>query len=296
MHLPSLLTSLLVPILTLAVTQEPLSAVPTAATTATSQPLSNGKYELRSEGIRALFVPYGASLANLFIPDKNGRELDVVLGFDNASFYSTTNWHPHLNGVPGRYANRIRNGTFTIDGTTYHTDLNDKGGFDTLHGGSNGWDYRNWTVVKHTTDSITFCLEDPAGEMGFPGAVSSHVTYSLTPHRWHIRMTARATTERTPVMLTSHTYLNLDGFRNPGTDLALNHTLYMPFARGRVQTDAILVPTGELLDNAKDGAYDFWSGPKQVGAGFGKAGLEGGCGYNCTGFGAYCAVVTMTDY
>jgi aldose 1-epimerase len=65
--------------------------------------LKNGKYELQSDGIRALFVPYGASLSNLFIKDIHGVERDIVLGFDNASCYSESALHPHLNGVPGRY-------------------------------------------------------------------------------------------------------------------------------------------------------------------------------------------------
>lgn len=145
--------------------------------------LPNGKYEISSEGIRAQFIPYAASITNLFIEDVHGVERDIVLGFDNATYYSISKLHPHLNGVPGRYANRIKNSTFTIDGTTYHTDPNDNKGLDTLHGGSNGWDYRNWTLVAHTSDSITFSLVDGDGEMGFPGEVVAHVTYTVTPHQ-----------------------------------------------------------------------------------------------------------------
>ncbi|RMY33539.1 hypothetical protein D0865_14431 [Hortaea werneckii] len=182
----------------------PLLAVSvTANNTPTVRP--DGKYEICSEGIRGYFIPYGASISNLFIQDIHGKERDIVLGFDNATTYSSSRLHPHLNGVPGRYANRIKNGTFEIDGVTYHTDLNDNGGLDTLHGGKNGWDYRNWTVVAHTPDSITFSLVDEDGEMGFPGQVVSYVTYTLTPYQWHIRMTAFATTKKTPsTYLTSY--------------------------------------------------------------------------------------------
>ena len=244
--------------------------------------LPNGKYEICSEGIRANFIPYGASLSNLFIKDIRGVERDVVLGFDNATYYSESALHPHLNGVPGRYANRIKNGTFTVDGVTYHTDLNDNHGLDTLHGGSDGWDYRNWTVVAHTTGSITFSLVDPPGKMGFPGEVVAYVTYTVTPYQWHLRMTALAITKKTPIMLSSHTYWNLDGFQNPNTPTALNYSLHMPYAGQRVAIDNIEIPTGDILANKKDGLFDFWSRPKQIRGDISST--LGACGFNCTGY------------
>jgi aldose 1-epimerase len=70
---------------------------------------ADGKYTLEAEGIRAQFIPYGASITNLFINDTNGVERDIVLGFDNATAYETDKSHAHMGGVPGRYANRIRN-------------------------------------------------------------------------------------------------------------------------------------------------------------------------------------------
>lgn len=97
--------------------------------------MPNGKYQISSEGIRANFIPYGASISNLFIEDVHGEERDIVLGFDNASYYAIDKQHPHLGGVPGRYANRIKNSTFEIDGMVYHTDPNEHGGLNTLHGG-----------------------------------------------------------------------------------------------------------------------------------------------------------------
>lgn len=120
-----------------------------------SKVLPNAKYEIEAEGIRAQFIPYAASITNLFIIDVHGIERDIVLGFDNASYYSISKLRPHLNGVPGRYTNRIKNSTFTIDGETYKVDANDNGGLDTLHGGSHGWDHRDWTLEAHTSDSIT---------------------------------------------------------------------------------------------------------------------------------------------
>ena len=252
---------------------------------------ADGKYEICAGGIRAYFIPYGASLSNLFIQDIHGVERDIVLGFDNATYYSESALHPHLNGIPGRYANRISNGTFTIDSETHHTDLNENGE-DTLHGGSDGWDWRNWTVIAHTTDSVTFSLVDPADSMGFPGEVTAFVIYTVTPYSWNVRMNALATTRKTPIMLTSHTYLNLDGFQNPHTPLALEHTLYMPHAGQRISTDGTLIPDGDVLPNVKDGTFDFWSKPKQLGANItAPLGLNitysaahGACGTGCTGY------------
>lgn len=171
---------------------------------------ANGKYEISGPGIRAQFIAYGASISNLFINDTSGLERDVVTGWDNASYYEVDRQHPHFGGVPGRYANRIKNSTFTIDGTKYEivgneniTPENPKG-LDTLHGGPDGWDWRNWTVVAHTSNSITFSLVDEDGHEGFPGEVVSYVTYTLGNMTWDIRMVALATTKVTPIMLSSH--------------------------------------------------------------------------------------------
>lgn len=175
-----------------------------------SGPDVNGKYEISGIGIRANFIPYGASISNLFINDTSNVERDIVGGFDNASYYGIDRQHPHFGGVPGRYANRIKNSSFDIDGTTYNVLPNENpepgspNGVDTLHGGPDGWDWRNWTVVAHTSDSITFSLTDPDGDQGFPGEVISYVTYTLGNMTWDLRMTAIATTKITPIMLSSH--------------------------------------------------------------------------------------------
>lgn len=271
-----------------------------------SSVMPNGKYVISSEGIRANFIPYGASLSNMFITDVHGVERDIVLGFDNAvsllrsersvpmnhpltacflqTYYTESKLHPHLCGVPGRYANRIKNSTFTIDGETYHTQANDNGGLDTLHGGADGWDYRNFTVVAHTTDSITFSLVDPDGKEGFPGQVIAYITYTVTPYQWHLRMNAISTTKKTPIMLSSHTYWNLDGFQNPSTPLALNYSLYLPYAGTRTAIDNIEIPTGDILGNQQYSVNDWWSAPKQLGANISSPDLLGNCGYNCTGY------------
>ncbi|KAI9737288.1 MAG: hypothetical protein M1818_005821 [Claussenomyces sp. TS43310] len=253
-------------------------------------PGPDGKYTIEAPGIRAKFIPYGASISNLFINDSRGVERDVVMGFDNASYYSIDRQHPHLGAVPGRYANRIKNSTFELDGMTYHI-LPDEhpmpgypNGTDTLHGGPDGWDWRNFTVVAHTTDSITFSIVDPDGKEGFPGEVVSYITYTLSNMTWHLKMVAMATTKKTPIMLSSHTYWNLDGFQNPNTPLVLNHSLWLPYSGQRVGADGNLIPDGTILPNQPGSVNDFWSAPKQLGANFSSPEALGNCGTNCTGY------------
>ncbi|KAI5862430.1 galactose mutarotase-like protein [Durotheca rogersii] len=253
-------------------------------------PDENGFWWIHSEDLSAAFIPYGASIAKLLIHDKYGIQRDIVAGFDNATAYELDPTHPHLGGVPGRYANRIQNSTFEIDGEIFHTDANENptaeapNGANTLHGGHNGWDFRSFTVVSHSNDSITFSIVDPDGEQGFPGEVISYITYTLRDLTWDFKMVAIATTKKTPIMLSSHTYWNLDGFANNETNTALNHTLYLPYSGQRVGVDNILVPTGDILANKRGSVNDFWSAPKQIGADLESPEALGNCGFNCTGY------------
>ncbi|KAI0395664.1 aldose-1-epimerase [Xylariaceae sp. FL0594] len=261
-----------------------------AADYPTDGPDENGLYWIQSEGLSAAFIAYGASISRLLINDQYGIQRDIVAGFDNATYYEVDKQHPHLGGVPGRYANRIQNSTFEIDGVTYHVDANENptaaapNGADTLHGGHDGWDYRNFSVVSHTKDSITFSIVDPDGKEGFPGEVVSYVTYTVHDSTWDIKMVALATTKKTPIMLSSHTYWNLDGFANNETQTALNHSLYLPYSGQRVGVDNILIPTGDILANPKGSVNDFWSAPKQLGTSLSDPEAEGNCGFGCTGY------------
>ena len=235
-------------------------------------------------------MPYGASISNLFINDTNGIERDIVLGWDNATYYTEDGQHPHFGTIPGRYANRIQNASFELDGETYNIDPNEQvgePGQDALHGGLRGWDWRNWTVTAHTTDSITFSLVDPDGAEGFPGEVIAYVTYTLTPFQWHIRMMALSITKTTPIMLSSHTYWNLDAFQNTANNgSVLNHTLSLPYSGQRIAVDGDLIPTGDVYAIPPGSFNDFRSAPKQIGTNFSSPGDPGlgNCGTNCTGY------------
>lgn len=247
-------------------------------------------YNITATNITASFIGYGARLIALYVPDVNGMMQDVVVGYDDPKTYvhdSETN-HTFFGAVVGRYANRIKNGTFTIDGNRYHIPENENGGIDTLHGGIVGYDQRNWTVAKATNDSITFTFLDPGLEH-FPGTVLNHVTFTVDTEMSALnpkglpqltsRIVSMSLDKKTPIMLANHVYWNLDAFQKP---TILNETMYMPLAKRFVEGDNILIPNGTIGDvnTAYKGALDFTT-PKQVGAGFADA--NGVCGYNCTG-------------
>ncbi|KAH8177931.1 aldose 1-epimerase domain-containing protein [Sarocladium implicatum] len=262
----------------------PMAAAASKSNSSEPKPDKDGKYWLETDHMKLGFVPFGAAISDLRLNDKHGVERDIVAGFDNATYYTIDEQKPNFGVVPGRYANRIKNATFEIDGEWYNITANDNDGLDALHGGENGWGLRNWTVASYSDDSITFSILDEDGEEGFPGEVLSYVTYTVDGWDWDIKIVALSLTKKTPIMLTSHTYWNLDGFANNETSSALNHTLHMPYSGQRVGVDNILIPTGDILPNAKGSVNDFWSEPKQIGASWDDEELEGNCGFNCTGY------------
>jgi len=240
------------------------------------------KYELKADGIQASFIPYGARLTNLLVHDKNGDWQDVALGYDSGERYleDTLTNHTYFGPVVGRYANRIKNGTFTIDGQESEIPNNEHNGTNPLHGGEIGYDQRNWTVVSHTGNSITFHLYDAAYQ-GFPGDLINVATYTLTDDAAFIsRLVSIPVNEATPVMLSNHIYWNLGAFSNEDAITVLNDTLYMPYADRYVQTDGILIPNGTIA--VTNGTSLDFTKPKTIGRDVEDA--VGVCGTDCTGY------------
>lgn len=258
------------------------------ATSTSSSPFT--LYTITANNITATFIPYGARLTSVLVPDRNGNQQDVIAGYDDPMQYLTdteTN-HTYFGPIVGRYANRIRNGTFTLDGVTSQIPENENGGKDTLHGGSVGYDQRNWTVTSNSTSSITFTLLDTAFE-GFPGSVLTHATYTLSSTasgpmgQLHPRLTAKSVSialdMETPIMLANHIYWNLNAFTS--ATILNDTTLWMPYSDRYIEIDTIEIPTGGLATVASRPALDFTS-PKLVGQDI--ASCQGCCGYNCTGY------------
>ncbi|CCO37957.1 aldose 1-epimerase [Rhizoctonia solani AG-1 IB] len=144
--------------------------------------------------IKAKFIGSGASLSELWVKDKYGCFRDVVLGYDNTTLWKTDPSHPILNSIVGRYANRIKNGTFSIpiskspdpnSPNTYHIFRNGPDSAFAAHGGEIGWDRRDWTLVSSTSRSLTFQHFDPADE-GFPGNVTVKASDNILigQYRW----------------------------------------------------------------------------------------------------------------
>ena len=244
------------------------------------------KYTISAPGINASFINYGARLTNLYVNDKNGNPQDVVLGYDTPSQYinDTNTVHTYFGPVVGRYANRIKNGTFTVDGVTSHIPENENNGTDTLHGGTIGYDQRNWTVVVANASSITFSFLD-VGYEGFPGSVITYATYSVSSSSsgptWTSRLVSIPLDAPTPIMLANHVYWNLDAFSNPADSTILNHTLHMPYAARYIEIDNIEVPNGSVGTVAASPFLDFTS-PKQIGRDIAQA--VNACGLGCTGY------------
>lgn len=239
-------------------------------------------YNLEADGIRATFIPYGARLTHLYVKDRNGDWQDVAVGYDDPRQYliDTQTNHTYFGPIVGRYANRIKNGTFTIDGQTSNIPKNEHNGTNPLHGGFVGYDQQNWTVASVSGNSITFSFYDEH-KSGFPGDVLNLATYTLTDDAaWISRLVSIPFNEATPIMLANHVYWNLGAYTTEESVYVLNDTLYMPYADRYIETDGILIPNGKIgVTNGT--ALDFTKRGKTIGAGVEDA--EGYCGTGCTG-------------
>jgi aldose 1-epimerase len=227
----------------------PAGLVPAAAGEARRAPfgsLPDGRaveeVTLANGGLTARILTWGALLRTLEVPDRTGRAADVVLGYADLAGYLKA---PNYFGVSvGRYANRIRAGRFSLDGTAYTLARND--GPNALHGGREGFDKRLWTVTEvkdGATPSVTLRYVSPDGEEGYPGTLTASVTYALDA-AGTLAVEYRATTDKpTIVNLTNHSFFNLAG-ENSGRTI-LDHVLTIPAER-YTPVDDTLIPTGEI--------------------------------------------------
>lgn len=199
-------------------------------------------------GLEMTVCNYGAKILNLLVPNQNGEKVDVLLGFSSIEEWQTL--EPSFNAVIGRYANRIKNGCFTIDGQTYQLPINCAG--NTLHGGLQGFQQQIWDIVGQSAYSVSLHYRSIDGEQGFPGTVDVYVTYQITKNN-ALRITYEAkTTAPTVINLTQHAYFNLAG---ESSGSIREHILQIN-ADAFTEMDDSNCPTGKIL-SVEGTAMDF---------------------------------------
>ena len=223
--------------------------------------LTNGEtvslYTIKSGEITAVISDLGATLVKLFVPDRDGNSADVVLGFDDPQSYCKSG--TFFGSVVGRNANRVGGAAFTLNGERYQLDKNDNGE-NNLHSGFDFYKNRIWQVLQVSENAVTFGLESPHGDQGFPGNAQIRVQYSLEQGN-ALRISYWAISDRDTVFnFTNHSYFNMAGHDKP--EKAMDQVLTMP-ARVFTPADAAYIPTGEVRD-VTGTAMDFRV-PKPIG-------------------------------
>ena len=202
-------------------------------------------------GMAATITNYGGRIVTLKTPDAEGKLEDVVLGFDDLDGYVRKN--PYLGALVGRYANRIANAEFTLDGKSYKLARNN--GENALHGGLKGFDKVSWepeSVRNGDSPALRLRYTSVDGEEGYPGTLTATLTYALTD-AGELRIDYEAIADKNTVLnLTNHSYFNLSG---QGTRDILDHVATINADRF-TPANQNLIPTGEL--RAVEGTpFDF---------------------------------------
>lgn len=224
-----------------------VSGLSTAAFDTTINNKSVKLYTLsNNNGMEVCITNFGGRIVSLVVPDKNGKQTDVVLGYDNIAQYAdSVNSPSDFGAAIGRYANRINKGKLNIDGKDIQLPINNYG--HCLHGGPSGWQYQVYDAkqLNDTTLQLTILSKD--GDNNFPGNVKASVTYTLKSNN-SLDIAYRATTDKeTVINMTNHSYFNLNG--DPSKDVE-NCILYIN-ADKYTPSDSTFMTTGEIakVDN-----------------------------------------------
>jgi aldose 1-epimerase len=207
------------------------------------------------KGMECTVINYGATITSLKIPTPNGEKSDVILGFDTLEDYINSfdlPSAPYLGAVVGRFAGRINNASFILNGEKIQLTKNHNS--HQIHGGLNGFSQKFWKVTAINYDenpSITLEYTSLDNEENFPGELNVKATYTLTENN-ELKVTFQAkSTEDTIINLTQHSYFNLDGHSKDIT----SQKLFIN-AKNILETSKELIPTGNYID-LKNHKFDF---------------------------------------
>ena len=193
------------------------------------------------KGLRASFTNFGGSWVSMEVPDRQGKLADVVWGFSDISGYAGK--HPHFGAIVGRVANRVDGGRFVLHGKTYQMAVNK--GSVALHSGPDYWEKRFWaysTFEDEHSDMVTFQLNSPHGDQGFPGEARVLVSYVLSDDNALTISYSFMSDQDTPVNLTHHAYFNLAG---QDSRSILDQEVWID-ADAFLPCDEKAIPTGEI--------------------------------------------------
>ena len=208
-------------------------------------------------GMEVSITNFGGRIVSIIVPDKDGKQRDVVLGFDNVRDYETI--PTDFGACIGRYANRIDHGQITIDGVKYQLLTNNYG--HTLHGGPTGWQYQVYDAEQKADNVLRLRLVSPDGDNGFPGEVTAECVYTLRDDN-SIEMNYSATTTATTVInMTNHSYFNLHG---NGEKSVTDHLLWLN-SKQMTPVDSTFMTTGEIADIQAGSPFDFLTKAKPIG-------------------------------
>lgn len=234
------------------------------------------RVSLRAKETTVELLTTGATIQKLCVPDREGNISDIVLGCDNLGSYKNGE-APYFGSIVGRVANRIKNGTFVLDGVTHNLSCNN--GPNCLHGGSIGYSRVEWDIAHACEDgrAVTFEYLSVDGEEGFPGQVHVKVTYEVAEDGSSLGVCMEGHVvgnKATPLNFAGHSYFNLGGHSSGN---CLGHELELCNVQYFTPVDDNQIPTGEILHVEEDSSMDFRV-PKAIGLDIDKA--PGNSGYD----------------
>ncbi|MEO5911532.1 MAG: aldose epimerase family protein [Pelobium sp.] len=206
------------------------------------------------KGVKVGICNYGARITHFIVPANDDQSVDIILGFKNIEDYLKAS-DPYHGATIGRFANRIADGKFSLDGVEYKLALNN--GPNNLHGGE-GFQKKIWDVVASSENTISLSILSEDGEDGFPGELNCNVQFTLQDNN-ELHIDYHATSDKNTVInLTNHAYFNLNG---EGNGNILNHEIRIN-AKSIIPIDENSIPTGEMM-SVENTPFDF-SAPKEI--------------------------------